>query len=100
MTSGGVIVATSVSELPKSIDMYSLFSVTDVIPVTVTMQLELKFDPSVVVAVMVAVPGPTPWMLPFWSTVTIDELFDAHERTEWGVLLGDKVAISVSSPPT
>lgn len=37
-------------------EVFCLFNNNEVTPVTVTSQLALKFDPSVVVAVMVVVP--------------------------------------------
>ena len=81
-------------------DASDLFSVISVIPVTVTSQEALRFVPSVVVAVMTAVPRALAVTMPFWSTVATVVLFDFHVRVLFITSLGVMVADNASVAPT
>ena len=61
---------------------------------TVTLHSAFKFVPSVVVAVMVVVPRPTPVTRPFWSTVAILSSADSHVTRFVVAFSGATVAVS------
>ena len=76
-------------------DASDLFSVILVMPVTVTSQDALRFVPSVVVAVMVAVPGAFAVTSPFWSTVATLVLLDDQLTVRLSASVGKTVILRV-----
>ena len=67
---------------------------------TVTSQVALTPLPSAVVAVMVALPAPTAFTLPFWFTVATFSLLLLHFTALLVASSGFTVAARVSLPPT
>ena len=67
--------------------------------ITVTAHDALRFVPSVVVAVIVALPTAFAVTLPFWSTVATLVLLDDQLRVLFVALVGCTVAVSVSELP-
>ena len=78
-----------------------LFKEMDVarIGFTVTVQVARKLVPSVVLAVMVAVPRPIAVTRPLLSTVTMLLLLVVHATVLFVVLLGNTVAVSCRVSP-
>ncbi len=97
----GYIVATNCSVAPTQMVVLDLFNQMDVANCfTITVHEALRLLPSVVVAVIVAVPAETAVTTPLLFTVATDVLLDFHVTVLLVALLGYTVATSCSVSPT
>lgn len=82
-------------ETPATVEPHPPFSV----PFTVTAQVALN-DPSSLVTVIEAVPALTAVTTPLSLTFTIDSSEDVHLTPLFVAVSGERLAFSVSVPPT
>jgi hypothetical protein len=91
----GVIVAISCAVSGNvSVRLFSLRAIDVTLFTTVTWHDAVKLVPSVVFAIMVALPGATGVTRPLLDTVTMAGLLDIHVTVLLVALLGETVAIS------
>ena len=98
----GVTVAVSAAFSPGSRSSLSLSMVTPVtatVPALTVTEAVAVFPPSLVLAVMVALPAPAAVILPVWSTVATEVLEDDHSTVLSVALSGWTMAVSWKVSP-